>query len=72
MSEMNVKTVDMKWFEVIVKNGDNVVYETIVRSKEQRTAITNVLTNKYRGHCTGAEAYEVEVIRKIEKQEVSK
>lgn len=61
---------DVKWFEVIVKDGDKVLYTDIVRSKKGRTAITNVLTNRYRGDCTGAEAHEVQVERTINKVEV--
>ena len=57
----------LKWFEVVLFSGDKEVFRDIVRSKESRTAISNVLVNKYSGEVTKAEAYEVEVVRKIEK-----
>lgn len=60
---------DIKWFEVICFVGGKEVHRDIVRSKEERTAITNVLTNKYKKNVTCASAYEVEVVRKIEKTE---
>jgi hypothetical protein len=55
------------WYEVIAKDGDKVVFQDFVRSKKKKTAIANVLTNKLKGDCTSVEAYEVEIIRKIEK-----
>lgn len=58
-----------KWFEVVLFHQGNEVYKDIVRSKESRTAITNVLINKYNGEISRAEVQEVKAFSKIEKIE---
>lgn len=57
----------VKWFEVVVFLDGVEVYKDIVRSKESRTAITNVLTNKYKGDVTSVNVSEVEATRQVVK-----
>lgn len=59
-----------KWFEVVLYAGENEVYRDIVKSKESRTAISNVLVNKYKGEVTKVEATVVLATVKIEKVSV--
>jgi hypothetical protein len=52
----------MKFFEVLVFDGEKEVFHDIVKSKEPRTAISNVLVNKYKGNVSKVTAQEVNVI----------
>lgn len=60
----------IKWFEVVVFLDGEEVYRDIVRSKESRTAITNVLTNKYKGDVTSVTVSEVVATRQVVKRDM--
>lgn len=66
---MEVEGLELFWYEVTVFLDEKEVYTRIVKSKERRTAISNVLVNQYKGDCTHVKAVQVDAEVKTHKKQ---